>query len=220
MSTRTIEITERLQGYFSSTIHEPPVLAQLREETSRQPLAIMQISPEQGNFMRFLAETLGVKRALEIGVFTGYSAISVALALPAGGKLVACDVSEEYAAIARRYFELAAVASKIDLRIRPAAETLDALLAAGDAGSYDFAFIDADKTNYDVYYERALALLRVGGVIAVDNVLWGGAVADPGNHEPSTVAIRELNRKIVQDPRVTCSLVPIGDGVMLARKRE
>lgn len=169
--------------------------------------------------MRLLVELLGARRALEIGVFTGYSALSVALALPADGELVACDVSEEYTQVARRYWERAAVASRIRLELRPALQTLDQLLAEGAAESFDFAFIDADKENYAGYYERSLQLLRRGGLLAVDNVLWGGSVADPENQKSSTLAIRALNERLRADERVSISLVPIGDGLFLARKR-
>lgn len=179
----------------------------------------MQIAPEQGQLMQLLAELVGARRALEIGVFTGYSAACVAMVLPTDGKLVACDVSEEWTNIGRRYWKELGVDDKIELHLRPAVETLDELSKNGANGSFDFAFIDADKTNYDAYYERCLLLLRVGGLIAIDNMLWSGDVADPGNQEPDTVAIRALNSKIRADERVTMSLVPIGDGLILARKR-
>ena len=219
MSNRTLQITDALYDYLLGTVHEPDVLRQLREETARMPMSMMQIAPEQGQFMRLLVEILGAERAIEVGVFTGYSAISVAFGLPAHGRIVACDVSEEYTSVARRYFERAGVTAKIELRIAPALETLQALLDAGQAGSFDFAFIDADKTNYDGYYERCLLLLRAGGVIAIDNMLWGGSVADPAKQDENTTAIRALNRKIAGDARVSMSLVPIGDGLLLARKR-
>jgi caffeoyl-CoA O-methyltransferase len=179
----------------------------------------MQISPEQGQLMALLVELIGARRTLEVGVFTGYSSTVVALALPADGRIVACDVSEEWTGIARRYWKEAGVEQKIELRLQPAVQTLDALLAQGQAGSFDFAFIDADKTSYDAYYERCLTLLRPGGLLAVDNTLWSGAVADNRDQNESTRAIRQLNAKIAADSRVSASLVPIGDGLYLARKR-
>jgi caffeoyl-CoA O-methyltransferase len=183
------------------------------------PRAGMQISPEQGQFMRLLIELLGARRAIEVGTFTGYSAICVALALPADGRLVCCEVSEEYAAIAQRYFRDAGVAPKIDLRLAPAAGTLEGLIASGASGTFDFAFIDADKENYDVYYERCLTLLRSGGLLGIDNALWSGRVADESVQDADTVAIRRLNLKACADQRVTASLVPIGDGLLLVRRR-
>ncbi|MGP1385516.1 MAG: class I SAM-dependent methyltransferase [Thainema sp.] len=220
MTNQTLNLTPELYDYLLSvSLREPELLRQLREETAQHPRAQMQIAPEQGQFMRLLVELLGVKQALEIGVFTGYSALSVALALPPDGKLVACDVSEEYTAIAQRYWQQAGVADKIDLRIAPALDTLADLLAAGKANTFDFAFIDADKINYEAYYERALELVRPGGLIAVDNVLWSGRVANPQTDAPSTRTIQAFNAKLHQDQRVSLSLVPIGDGVTLARKR-
>lgn len=220
MSTRTIGIDDRLYDYLLTvSVREPSVLADLRAETAQLPNAGMQISPDQGQLMRLLVELIGARRCLEIGVFTGYSSTCVALALPEGGRLVACDVSEEYTNVARRYWRLAGVEQRIDLRLGPALATLDALLAEGAAGSFDFAFIDADKENYLAYYERSLRLLRAGGLLAIDNVLWGGSVANPGDERPTTLAIRALNEHIARDARVSCSLVPIGDGVFLIRKR-
>ncbi len=220
MSTRTLSMNDRIHEYLLSvTLRESDVMRRLREETAELPNSRMQISPEQGQMMALLVELLGAKHAIEVGVFTGYSALSVARALPADGRLIACDVSEEWTTVARRYWEEAGVAGKIDLRLAPALETLDALLAGGRAGSFDFAFIDADKQNYDGYYERCLTLLRPGGLLAVDNALWGGDVADESNQEDSTRAIRALNAKMAADERVTASLVPIGDGLHLARKR-
>lgn len=179
----------------------------------------MQISPDQGQFMALLARLIGARRAIEIGTFTGYSALAVALALPEDGRLICCDINAETTALARRFWAEAGVAAKIDLRIAPATETLDALLAAGEAGRFDMVFIDADKTAYDGYYERALGLLRAGGLVVIDNVLWDGAVADPRETGASTRALRALNAKIRDDQRVDASLVAIGDGVTLARKR-
>jgi caffeoyl-CoA O-methyltransferase len=220
MSVATIAMTEALHGYLlKTTVREPALLARLREETARLPSGGMQISPEQGQLMGLLIELIGARRTLEVGVFTGYSSIIVALALPKDGKLVACDVSDEWTSIARRYWREAGVESKIDLHVQPALKTLDALLANGQAGSFDFAFIDADKSGYDAYYERCLTLVRPGGLVAVDNTLWSGAVANDADQGESTRAIRALNSKIAADTRVTSSLVPIGDGLYLARKR-
>jgi predicted O-methyltransferase YrrM len=220
MSTRTLELTETIHRYLLEvSLRESPLMRRLREETGRMPNAQMQISPEQGQFMALLVELTGARRALEIGAFTGYSALCVAGALPEDGRLICCDVSEEWTAIARRYWSEAGLSGKIDLRLAPALETLDALLDQGSAGSFDFAFIDADKTSYDAYYERVLRLLRPGGLVAFDNVLWGGRLADPDHHSPDAQALRALNLKVRDDPRVTCSMVPIGDGLYLARKR-
>lgn len=220
MSTRTIQVTDAVHGYLlRETLREPELLARLRDETAKMPNSNMQISPEQGQFMRLLVELGGVERALEIGVFTGYSSLSVALALPEGGSIVACDVSEEYTSVARRYWKEAGVAERIELRLGPAAETLARLVEEGAGGSFDFSFIDADKSSYDVYYERSLELLRPGGLIAIDNALWGGRVADESDQEANTRAIRALNSKIAADERVSMSMVPIGDGLLLARKR-
>jgi predicted O-methyltransferase YrrM len=220
MSKKTLGLDEQLYDYLLSvSLREPEILRQLREETARHPRSVMQILPEQGQFMALLAQLLGATKTLEIGVFTGYSSLCVALALPPTGKIVACDVSEEYTATARRYWEAAGVADKIDLRIAPALQTLDDLLAAGLAGTFDFAFIDADKDNYDAYFERSLQLVRTGGLIAIDNVLWGGQVANPQVQDNSTQAIRAFNEKLHRDERVTLSLVPIADGLTLALKR-
>ena len=219
MSARTLSMTDSLHDYLLS-VHRPltDVYARLREETRTLPNGGMQISIEQGRFMEFLIKLLKPTRVLEVGVFTGYSALTVASALPEDGKLIACDVSEEWTSIARRYWSEAGIAHKIDLRIAPAIQTLDILLAEGHAGTFDFAFIDADKPNYDGYYERALQLVRQGGVIGIDNTLWYGKVADNDVQDESTVALRELNAKLRDDPRVTVSLLPIGDGLTLALK--
>lgn len=220
MSAQTIGLDKQLYDYLLTTsIREPEILWKLRQETANHPNGRMQISPEQGQFMRLLIQLLGAKKTLEVGVFTGYSSLSVALALPADGKIIACDVSEEFTAIARRYWQQAGVADKIDLRLAPAVLTLDALLADEQAETFDFAFIDADKENYDAYYERALQLVRPGGLIAIDNVLWSGKVANSQIQDQSTQAIRALNQKLHDDERVTLSLVPIGDGLTLALKR-
>ena len=220
MSYRPTALTEDLHRYLLETsLREPDLLARLREETARRGDSGMQISPEQGQFMALLVELTGAKRILEIGTFTGYSALVMALALPPDGRILACDVEPETAAMARRYWAEAGVAEKIDLRLAPALDTLDRLLAEGAAGSFDFAFIDADKSNYEAYYERCLALLRQGGLLAVDNVLWNGRVADPTARDPDTEAIRALNLRLRDDPRISLSLVPISDGLSLARKR-
>jgi caffeoyl-CoA O-methyltransferase len=220
VSAKTIPVTDAIWQYLmDATVREPAILGKLRDETSRMPSGGMQISPEQGQFMALLVELIGARRAIEVGVFTGYSSLRVALALPPDGRIVACDVSEEYTNVARRYWREAGVDGKIELRLGPALGTLDALVAEGQNESFDFAFIDADKANYGGYYERCLALLRSGGLLAVDNTLWSGAVADPKKQDPDTRAIRELNGKVADDPRVSSSLVPIGDGLLLARKR-
>jgi caffeoyl-CoA O-methyltransferase len=222
MSNRTIQVTDALYDYIlAASSREPAVLARLREETAAATgdRFRMQISPEQGQFMQLLARLTGAKRAVEVGVFTGYSSLAVALAMPDDGKIVACDVSEEWTSIARRYWADAGVAHKIDLKLAPALETLDALLAEGGGGSYDFAFIDADKGNYAAYYERVLALLRPGGLVAVDNTLWSGRVADASEGDPDTVAIRAFNEMVHHDDRVDLSLLPVGDGLTLALKR-
>jgi predicted O-methyltransferase YrrM len=219
MSKQTIGLEQNLYDYLLSvSLREPIILTQLRQETSQLPMSRMQISPEQGQFMALLVKLMRAKKTLEVGVFTGYSSLVVALALPADGKIVACDVSEEYTSIARRYWQQAGVADKIDLHIAPALETLDSLLAAGEAGTFDFAFIDADKGNYENYYERSLELIRPGGIIAIDNVLWSGKVADPEIQDNQTNKIRAFNRKLHQDSRITLSLVPIADGLTLAIK--
>ena len=220
MSNRTIGLSDEIYGYLlANSLREPDLLRRLREDTARlTEWSGMQIAPEQGQFMALLVQLLGARRALEIGTFTGYSSLAVMLAMPKDGRMTCCDVSEEFTQIACRYWAEAGVADRIDLQLRPAIETLDELIAAGNAGNFDFAFIDADKENYDGYYERALVLLRPGGLVAIDNVLWGGAVADPSNRKNSTEAIRRLNRKLAKDRRVTISMVPIGDGLTLARK--
>ncbi len=220
MSSRTLPLTEDLYHYvLAQGVRESAVARRLREETAGLPMARMQISPEQGALMQMLVRLLGARRTLEIGTFTGYSALVVAEALPADGRVVACDVSEDWTAIARRYWHEAGVADRIDLRLQPAVRTLDELLAATAQGSFDFAFIDADKHNYDVYYERSLALLRSGGLVGIDNALWGGAVIDAARSDADTVAIRALNRKVRQDERVDMVMLPIGDGLTLARKK-
>lgn len=221
MSNRTIRLDDDLHAYMLGvSLREPEILAELRRETLAMPNASMQIAPEQGQFMAMLVRLTGARRILEVGTFTGYSALAMAFALPAGGRIIACDVSETWTAIARRYWARAGVSERIDLRLGAAAGTLDALIGAGEAGSFDFAFIDADKENYRTYYERALALLRPGGLVAVDNTLWGGSVIDPAKTDPDTEAIRAFNAHLHADPRVDVTLVPIGDGLTLALKRE
>jgi predicted O-methyltransferase YrrM len=220
MSNRTLVLTDQLYRYMlDHSVHEPDVLQALRQETAQHPMAQMQIAPEQGQFMALLVQLMGVKKALEVGVFTGYSALRVALALPADGRLVACDVSEEYTTIARRYWQQAGVADKIKLHLAPAVETLNHLLESGEAGTFDFAFIDADKTSYPTYYELALQLVRPGGLIAIDNVLWSGRVADPDTQDNRTQTIRAFNDALYQDDRIVLSLVPIADGLTLAMKK-
>ncbi len=202
------------------SLREPPLLARLRAETATLgERARMQVPPEQGQFLALLVRALGVRRALEIGVFTGYSALSVALALPADGRLLACDVSERYTAIARRYWAEAGVVGRIDLRLGPALDTLAALLAQGQADTFDFAFIDADKTNYAAYYEQCLRLVRPGGLILIDNVLWDGRVIDPAADDADTRAIRAFNQALHRDARIDLSLIPVADGLTLALRR-
>jgi predicted O-methyltransferase YrrM len=220
MSSRTINLTQTTYQYIlDHSVREHIVLRELREATAKIEHAVMQISPDQGQFMQLLAKLAGAKRCIEIGVFTGYSSLSVALALPPDGKIIACDVSEEWTSMARKYWEKAGVAGKIDLRLAPANQTLDALLAAGEAGRFDFAFIDADKPAYMGYYERCLQLLRPGGLIAIDNTLWSGKVADSTVQDDNTVALRKLNDFVHRDERVDVSLLPVGDGLTLLRKR-
>jgi caffeoyl-CoA O-methyltransferase len=220
MSNRSIMLTDSLYEYMTDvSLRESPLLLALREETSELTQRSMQISPEQGQFMALLACLTGARRCLEVGVFTGYSSLVTALALPDDGRIVACDVSEEWTAVARRYWREAGVAHKIELRLAPAIETLDNLLAQGGAGTFDFAFIDADKTSYLAYYERTLALLRTGGLALVDNTLWSGRVADPEVADADTVALRHFNEVLHRDERVDLSLLPMGDGLTLVRKR-
>ena len=212
-------LTDPLAAYLREiTLHEPEALRRLRESTEDHPHASMQTSPEQGQFLHVLARIAGAKKTLEVGVFMGYSSTWVALALPADGRIIACDVSEEYTMRARQTWRECGIESKIDLRIAPALETLDALIAEGRAGQFDFAFIDADKGNYVNYYERALKLLRTGGVIAIDNVLWDGNVVDESKTDADTQAIRAFNRKLHADTRIALTLVPLGDGLTLACK--
>jgi len=220
MTARSIVLTDALHRYLvEHSVREAPALAALRAETQAMPEARMQIGPEQGQFMQLLVRAIGARRCIEVGVFTGYSSLAVALALPEDGGILACDVSEEWTAIARRHWQAAGVAHKVELVLGPAAETLERRLAAAEQGRYDFAFIDADKVSYARYYELVLELLRPGGVIAVDNTLWSGRVADADARDPDTVALRAFNDALHRDERVDLSLVPIGDGLTLARKR-
>ncbi|MEH2300756.1 MAG: class I SAM-dependent methyltransferase [Nostoc sp.] len=220
MTTQTLGLEQNLYDYLLSiSLREPEILTQLRHETAQYPIGRMQVAPEQGQFLALLVQLLAAKKTLEIGVFTGYSALVVALALPSDGQVVACDVSEEFTTIARRYWQQAGVAEKIQLHIAPALETLDRLLATGEAETFDFAFIDADKSNYDGYYERSLQLVRRGGLIAIDNVLWSGRVADPQVQDNRTKKIRAFNQKLHQDQRVSLSVVAIADGLTLALKK-
>ena len=221
MSSHTLALTDTLHDYLlREGLRESDAARALREKTrAATRWHVMQISPEQGAFMAQLVRLIGARRALEVGTFTGYSALVVAEALPADGRLIACDISDEWTAVGRPFWERAGVAEKIDVRLRPALQTLDALLADGEAGRFDFAFIDADKANYDAYYERCLRLLRPGGVVGIDNVLWGGRVADVDAQDEDTRAIRALNTKVRGDRRVHATMLPIGDGFTLAIKK-
>ena len=219
MSSRTLNLDDTVYQYLlSHSLREHPAQVALREATRTHPHAMMQISPEQGQFMALLIRLLGARRTIEIGVFTGYSALSVALALPDDGKVLACDISDEYTRIGVPHWKAAGIAHKIELQLAPALNTLDARINAGLQGQYDCAFIDADKSGYDAYYERCLTLLRVGGLIAIDNTLWSGKVATPAE-DADTAALQALNRKLHRDERVDISMLPIGDGLTLARKR-
>ena len=219
MARRSI-IADDIDSYVTQTlVKETPIQRRLRAETLKLPLGLMQIGADQGAFMALLVRLIGARRCLEVGTFTGYSALTVAAALPPDGKLIACDVSEEWTSIGRRYWREAGVEGRIDLRLGPAAETLRGLLDAGEAGRFDFAFIDADKSNYDIYYELCLRLLRQNGLVAVDNVLWSGSVLDEKKQDADTAALRAINLKIRDDARVESVLLTIGDGLTLARKR-
>jgi caffeoyl-CoA O-methyltransferase len=213
-------LPEKLYEYLTSvSVREPAILRRLREETASHPHAQMEVPPEHGQFLALLVQLMGARRTLEVGVFTGYSSLAVALALPNDGRILACDVSEEYTSVARRYWKEAGVDHMIDLRIKPALETLKELIAQRQHNRFDFAFIDADKANYEGYYEYALELVRPGGLIAIDNVLWHGQVIDPEVNDADTVAIRALNKKLLNDSRVNLSMVPISDGLTLCYKR-
>ena len=220
MSNRNAYIDDRIYRYIlDHSLREPPVLENLRKLTQDMPSGVMQVSPDQGQLMALIVKLTGARRIVEVGTFTGYSSTVMALALPDGGSLVACDVSVEYTDIARQHWQQAGVADKIDLRVGPAADTLSDLLDAGGADTFDIAFIDADKESYGIYYEKCLELLRPGGVIMIDNVLWQGRAADPDIDDKDTVAIRHLNAVIHRDQRVDCSLLSVGDGLTLVRKR-
>ncbi|MEB3273337.1 MAG: class I SAM-dependent methyltransferase [Prochlorothrix sp.] len=217
---KALGLSPDLYDYLLSvSLREPEILTQLRRETAEHPAARMQITPEQGQFMAFLVQLMGVQRALEVGVFTGYSSVAIALALPPGGQLIACDQDARPVQVAQRYWQAAGVADRVDFRLGPAVDTLAQLLDAGEAEQFDFAFIDADKRNYPTYYEQCLQLLRPGGLIVIDNVLWGGRVIDPTDQQANTQAIRDFNQGLSQDDRIDLSLVPIADGLTLARKR-
>lgn len=219
MSSDTIELNQSLRDYLINvSVKEPGVLKDLREETLQLDEFQMQISPEQGSFLSFLVKLINAKHTLDIGVFTGYSSLVVALQLPQNGYVTACDTNEEWTEIAQKYWKEAKVEDKIDLHIAPAVETLEKLISNGNEGLYDFSFIDADKINYQHYFEQSLVLVRKGGVIAIDNVLWGGRVLDNSDTEPATRAIREFNSKLYKDDRVAISMIPIGDGLTLAQK--
>ena len=220
MKDKFLQLDSKLFNYIKSvSLREPEVLTQLRQETSKLPGSIMQIAPEQGQFMTLLVQLMGAKKTLDIGVFTGYSSLVVALALPENGMVVACDIDEKTTAVAQHYWKLAGVDHKIKLHLAPALETLDRLIEEGQNNTFDFAFVDADKRNYDNYYERALKLLRSGGLIIVDNVLWSGRVADETDQDKRTIAIRDFNQKLSQDARVQISLIPVADGLTLALKK-
>ena len=217
MSTGILNYTTNLREYlWEKGMEEHPALTELRLETAKLPQSMMQICPEQGALMANLIRLMSAKKTIEIGTFTGYSTLAVALALPEEGEIIACDISEEWTALGKKKWEQAGVAHKINLRLAPAVDTLDALLADGQESSFDFAFIDADKTNYPAYYEKCLKLVRKGGVIAIDNVLWGGSVIDSERNDEDTKAIRKLNDFIANDKRVSLSMIPIGDGLTLA----
>jgi predicted O-methyltransferase YrrM len=221
MSNQSIGLSDPLYQYLlANSVREPEILTKLRAETAQHPLVNMQISPEQGQLMGLLVQLIGAKKCLEVGVFTGYSSLAVALNLPDDGRIVACDVSDEFTSIARRYWQEAGVSNKINLYVAPALETLDRLISNGESGTFDFAFIDADKNNYGAYYDRCFQLVRQGGLILVDNVLWYGRVADPAmDNDKRTQAIKQINQQIYHDDRVQISLIPIGDGLTIARKR-
>lgn len=220
MSKNTIQLTETLYDYLlANSLREPDILKKLRKETANISMSVMQISPDQGQFMQLLVKLLCARNCLEIGVYTGYSSLCVALAMPDDGKLVACDINEDWTAIARKYWDRAGVGNKIDLHLAPASQTLQKLLGAGKQNSFDFAFIDADKPTYPEYYEYCLELIRPGGLIVVDNTLWDGRVADNSQNDADTIAIRHFNEKLLHDPRVDLSMLAIGDGLTLLHKR-
>ncbi|MGE3920223.1 MAG: class I SAM-dependent methyltransferase [Gammaproteobacteria bacterium] len=220
MSSKTTFLNEELYKYLQAiSVRENPVLQELRIETALLPTSVMQISPEQGQFMAFMVRLMHVKKGIEIGVYTGYSALAVALALPDEAQLIACDINDEWTKMASTYWKKAGVEHKIDLRLAPVLETLDQLLETNQENTFDYAFIDADKNNYDQYYEKCLQLLRTGGVIFIDNVLWGGDVINKDDHSASTESFRKLNLKLLKDDRIYLSMLPIGDGLTLAQKK-
>lgn len=220
MASKTQFIPETIRRYVvEHSVRDTPLLAELREVTAKEPMARMQVSPDQGQLLALLVELLGAKRCLEIGTFTGYSSLCIAQALPPGGRLVCLDRSDEWTVIAKKFWVRAGVAAKVDLVLGEALASLDAMLGAGEAATYDFAFIDADKQSHAHYYERCLRLVRAGGLIAIDNTLWSGAVADESDQEPDTRAIRALNDCVHRDERVSMAMITIGDGLTLARKR-
>lgn len=220
MSTRTLPLNDHLYSYLQQvSLREPPAFRRCRQETAQLPMSRMQIAPEEGQFINFLVNLMGVERAIEIGSFTGYSSLWIASALPRGGCLVACDINEAWTRQARQYWAEAGVMDRIEMRLAPAQQTLEELLDRDQHKSYDFIFVDADKEMYDSYYESALKLLRPGGIVAIDNVFWNGRVANPAADDPDTRSIRRLNEKIHGDERVDVTVVPIGDGVTLCRKR-
>jgi predicted O-methyltransferase YrrM len=220
VSTVTLGLPADLRAYLLEVgVREDPLLARLRAETAAMPQRDMQIAPEQGALMALLVRLIGARQCLEVGTFTGYSSLAVALAMPPDGRLVCCDVSRDWTDVARRYWAEAGVADRIDLRLGPALDTLDRLIAEGRAGTFDFAFLDADKTNYPAYGDRLLSLLRPGGLLAIDNVFWGGEVADPAIHDPDVDAIRQLSRSLVADEAVDLAMVPVADGLTLVRRR-
>jgi caffeoyl-CoA O-methyltransferase len=220
MSNATLGLPEDLHAYLLEVgVREPELLRELRVETAAMPEHDMQIAPEQGALMGLLVELIGARRCLEVGTFTGYSSLAVALAMPPEGTMVCCDISREWTDVARRYWQRAGVADRIELRLGPALDSLDALLAEGQAGTFDFAFLDADKVQYPEYVDRAIALLRPGGLLAIDNVFWGGDVANPAIDDESVRGIRSMSRALAEDGRVTLAMVPVADGLTLARKR-
>lgn len=220
MSTRTLPLDDQLYAYLQGvSLREPPVHRKCRNETAELPMSSMQISPEQGQFLHLQLQLMGARRALELGSFTGYSGLWIASALPPGGCMIACDINEEWISRARHYWEEARIMDRVEVRLGPAIDTLEMLLRDEGPGGFDFAFIDADKANYDPYYERALQLVRPGGLVVIDNVLWSGKVADPAFNDPETRAIRHLNDKLLGDDRIDLSMVPVGDGMTLIRKR-
>jgi predicted O-methyltransferase YrrM len=215
----TVDASDIHAYLLAHSLREPPALGAIRHQTSTHPFAYMQMPPESAQFLQLVVRLMAARRGIELGTFTGYSAVALALALPEGGRLVSCDISAKVAAVARGHAERAGIADRIEFRVGPALDALDGMIAAGEDGRFDFILIDADKANYDGYYERGLVLLRPGGVVAIDNVLWSGTVADPADTDPSTEALRALNDKIARDDRVDVSMLPLGDGLTLARKR-